>query len=136
MISTLSEFFRMKRISVGLLMMLMLTSTRLTKIGDYSLTFLVFPPSRALSQKMTVISADPGASLPAKSGQAEILNSSLKKYPEATICARFLTHHFSTHSDGQPSQTLISYGYNDFLSSLVARPCDQHYQADLCTRQS
>ena len=135
MISTLSEFYRMKRVSAVLLMMLMLTSTRFTKLAEYSINFLPFLRTRALSEKMKVISTDPGASLPAKSGRAVILNSSLKKYPEATLCARFLTHHFSTHSDGQPSQTLISYGYNDFLSSLVARPCDQHYQADLCTRQ-
>ena len=98
-----------------------------------ALTIPPFLSTRALSKKVKVISTDSGASMPAQSGRAEILNSSLKKYPEATICARFLTYHFSTHSDGQPTQTLISYGHNDFLSSLVARPCDQNYQADICT---
>ena len=83
--------------------------------------------SLALGMKMKVISTDAGASLPANNGRAEILNSSLVKYSEVTLCARFLTHHFSTHPDGEPSQTLISYGYNDLLSSLVARPCDQYY---------
>ena len=122
------------RISAGLLMMLMLTTTRFTKIGDYSITFLPFLFTRALSKKMKVISTDPGAPLPATDGQAEILNSSLTKYPEVTICARYLTHHFSTHSDAEPTQTLISYGNNNFLSGLVARPCDQYYKADICTR--
>ena len=80
---------------------------------------------------MTVISTDAGASLPAKDGQAEILNSSLVKYPEVTLCARFLTHHFSTDPDGFPFQTLISYGKNVLLGSFVARSCDQFYQG--CT---
>ena len=80
---------------------------------------------------MRVITTDGGASLPAKYGQAELLNSSLGKYPELTICARFLTHHFSTHSDGEPSQDLISYGKDSLLSSYVAGPCDQFYQG--CT---
>ena len=54
-----------------------------------------------LSMKVKLISTDDGASLPAKDGRAEILNSSLMKYPE-TLCARFLTHQFYTHSDGWP----------------------------------
>ena len=92
--------------------------------------------SVVLGTEMKVISTDGGASLPAKEGRAEMLNSSLGKYPEVTLCARFLTHHFSTHPDGEPIQTLISYGKNDFLSSLVARPCDQYWKADFYTQQS
>ena len=80
---------------------------------------------------MKVISTDAGASLPANNGRAEILNSSLVKYSDVTLCARFLTHHFSTHPDNSPLQTLISYGNADLLSSYVARPCDQKYQG--CT---
>ena len=128
----------MTQLSAGvesLLMMLMLTITRFTKlIYGYSITLPPFFSTRALSQKVKVISTDAGASLPAKDGRAEILNSSLVKYSELTLCARFLTHHFSTHSDGWPVQTLISYGYNNFLSSFVAIPCDKNYQADFCTR--
>ena len=37
--------------------------------------------SVALGTKMKVISTDPGASLPAKSGRAEMVNSSLGNYP-------------------------------------------------------
>ena len=80
---------------------------------------------------MTVISTDAGASLPAKDGRAEILNSSLVKYPEVTLCARFLTHHFSTPSDNYPFQTLISYEKDVLLSSYVGKYCDQFYQG--CT---
>ena len=80
---------------------------------------------------MKVISTDAGASLPAKDGRAEILNSSLGKYPEVTLCARFLTHHFSTPSDNYPFQTLISYGKDVLLSSYVGKSCDQFYQG--CT---
>ena len=87
--------------------------------------------SVGLSMKMKVISTDAGASLPAKDGQAEILNSSLVKYPEVTLCARFLTHHFSTHPDKSPFQTIISYGRDSLLCSYVGKSCDQYYQG--CT---
>ena len=81
----------------------------------------------ALSKKIKVISTDAGASLPVKDGHAEILNSSLEKYPELTLCARFLTHQFSIHSDRAQAQALISYGYFDLLGSFLARPCEQAY---------
>ena len=130
----------MTQLSAGvesLLMMLMLTITRFTKlIYGYSITLPPFFSTRALSQKVKVISTDAAASLPAKDGRAEILNSSLVKYPELTLCARFLTHHFSTHPDEAPFQSLLSYGDNDILSSFVARPCEKHFQADFCTRPS
>ena len=45
--------------------------------------------SAVLGMKMKVISTDAGASLPAKDGRAEILNSSLEKYSSLTVCARF-----------------------------------------------
>ena len=77
-----------------------------------------------------LISTDGRASLPAKAGQAEILNSSLEKYPELTLCARFVTHSF--FSDGWPTQALISYGPDNLLGSFVARPCDQVYVG--CTK--
>ena len=127
-----------KRLSSGVegfLMMLMLTTIRLTKFTSYSITLPPVFSTRALRTKMKVISTDAGASLPAKDGRAEILNSSLVKYPEMTLCARFLTHSFSTHPDGEPRQTLISYGDNNFLRSGVARPCDKYYKADFCTEQ-
>ena len=82
---------------------------------------------------MKVISTDAGALLPAKDGGAEILNSSLKKYSELTLCARFLTHHFSTHPDGGPYQTLISYGKDDLLSSYTATYCDGFFEG--CTQK-
>ena len=80
---------------------------------------------------MKVISTDAGASLPAKDGQAEILNSSLMNYSSVTLCARFLTHQFSTQPDGYPFQTLITSGRNSLLSSYVSKPCDRLYRG--CT---
>ena len=98
-----------------------------------SLTVHPFLSSLALSKKVKVISTDSGASLPAKDGQAELLNSSLVNYSEVTLCARFLTHHFSTHSDCWPGQTLINYGKDSLLSSYVARSCEQMYAG--CTQE-
>ena len=80
--------------------------------------------------KVKVISTDPGASLPAVDGQAEMLNSSLVKYSELTVCARFLTHHFSTRYDSPSEQIILSYGDNLLLGSYVTRPCDQYFQVE------
>ena len=108
----------------------------LTRVGAGGLlvmlvsVLLPFLSTAAISKKIGVISTDVGASLPAKYGQAEILNSSLEKYPELTLCARFLTHSF--FSDGWPTQALISYGSDNLLGSFVARPCDQVYVG--CTK--
>ena len=107
----------------------------LTRVGAGGLlvmlvsVLLPFLSTAALSKKIKVISTNAGASLPAKDGQAEILNSSLKKYPELTLCARFLTHQFSAHSgsDGWATQALISYGLFDLLGSFSALLCDQVY---------
>ena len=83
------------------------------------------------SLSLKVISTDPRASLPSKSGRAELVNSSLVKYPSVTLCARFLTHHFSTPADNYPFQTLISYEKDVLLSSYVGKSCDQFYEG--CT---
>ena len=96
----------------------------LMKLMLMSATLLPFL-SVGLSMKMKVISTDPGASLPAKDGGAELLNSSLGNFPEVTVCARFLTHHFSTHWDSWSSQALISSGGDALLGSYVAKPCEQ-----------
>ena len=82
----------------------------------------------ALSKKIKVISTDVGVSLPDKDGHAEILNSSLEKYPELTLCARLLTHSFSRTFYGWPTQALISYGSDPLLGSFVTRSCDQFYE--------
>ena len=111
------------------LKMLLLSPSRFTKFSNYH--NVTFPPDLSQALSMRVISTDPRASLPAKHGQAEILNSSLKKYPEATICARFLTYHFSTHSDSGPEQILLSSGDDVLLSSYITRPCELKFQGDL-----
>ena len=93
---------------------------------SFSQTFLLFL-SDVLGKKVKVISTDAGVSLPAKEGRAELVNSSLVNYSEVTLCARFLTHHFSTHPDGGQYQTLISYGRDDLLSSYTATSCDEFF---------
>ena len=80
-----------------------------------------------------MISTDARASLPAKDSRAEILNSSLAKYSEVTLCVRFLNYHFSTHPDSWPYQTLISYGNDGLLSSFLAVSCDEFYTG--CTQK-
>ena len=92
-----------------------------------------FHLSVVLCQKVKVISRDGGASLPIKEGRAEILNSSLVNYSSVTVCARFLTHHFSTDPEGWQIQSLISYGWNILLGSYVAMPCEQSYTG--CTQE-
>ena len=82
---------------------------------------------------MKVISRDAGASLPRKEGRAEILNSSLVTFSSLTLCARFLTIHFSTDPEGLPTQSLISYGSDDLLGSYLAMSCDQSYPG--CTQE-
>ena len=47
--------------------------------------------SEAVSKKMKVISTDARALLPARSAQAELLNSSLVNYSSLTLCARLQT---------------------------------------------
>ena len=84
-----------------------------------------------MALSMKVISTDAVAPLPAQSGQAELLNSSLENYSEMTLCARFLTYHFSTHWDGFPYQALISSGSNALLGSYVAKSCEQRFKANL-----
>ena len=86
-----------------------------------------------MARSMKVISTNPGASQPRRESWAELMNSSLAKYPSVTVCARFLTHHFSPNIAGRPTpQSLISYGTNALLSSFLARPCDQTYTG--CTQ--
>ena len=116
-----------------LLKMLLLTRSRFTKFSNYYILYLLPNLSLAVSKKMKVISTDAGSSLLRREGQAEILNSSLVKYPEVTLCARFLTHHFSTHPEGWPTQSLISHGLDDLLGSYRAMPCDQYYTG--CTQE-
>ena len=95
----------------------------------YILTLFPCLSTRALNLK--VISTDAGASLPDKDGRAELLNSSLVKYSQVTLCARFLTYHFSTHSDSGPEQILLSSGDDVLLSSYITRPCELKFQVNL-----
>ena len=73
-------------------MMWFVTIFRFSDLVSKFIKFLIFYLSVAAGKKMAVISTDSGASLPAKDGRAELLNSSLVNYQELTLCARLLSH--------------------------------------------
>ena len=120
-----------------LTMMLILITPRLSPSAavDIYSNSPSYHRSEVLGEKVTVISTETGAgaSLPRKDGRAEMLNSSLVNYSQLTVCARFLTLHFSTDPDGWPTQSLISYGSDDLLGSYLAMSCDQSYTG--CTEE-
>ena len=71
-----------------------------------------------------MISTDPEAALPARTGQAEILNSSLDQVENFTICARFQSYNFPSYHDSEHYNGLISLADSYILASYVALPCD------------
>ena len=72
---------------------------------------------------MRVISTDPRLLLPAREGEAELLNSSLALGSDWTVCARLLTHQFSTYPDMGPlqadSSTLIGRDIPRYLGHFL-----------------
>ena len=80
-----------------------------------------------------LITTDPAVSLPDRAGGAELLNSSLEKYQEFTICLRLKTYQFSTYPDKESYQYIVSIknSGNFMLGSYVALPCEQMYSG--CT---
>ena len=87
--------------------------------------FILLPLLCSVCEGLKVISTDPKASLPDKSSQAIILNSSLHDLAEWTLCARFKTFHFSSHEDTTPFQTVIASGGLWMLSGFTVLPCDR-----------
>ena len=71
-----------------------------------------------------MISTDPRATLPPRTGQAEILNSSLNGVENFTICARFQSYKFNSYEDALTFNVLISLTDHYILASYVALPCD------------
>ena len=76
------------------------------------------------SSTLKMISTDPKAALPARTGQVEILNSSLYQVESFTVCARFQSYQFPSYEDAEPYNGLISLADNFLLASYVALPCD------------
>ena len=85
------------------------------------------------SQTLKLLTTDPAVSLPARAGSAELLNSSLEKYQEFTICLRLKTYQFSTYPDKESYQFIVSIknSGNFMLGSYVALPCPHIYST--CT---
>ena len=69
---------------------------------------------------------------PQPDGFAEILNSSLTKYPEFSLCGRFLSHDFSTEQTTW--QTVISVGKRAIVASHAVLPCDHNFKVEWSTR--
>ena len=87
-----------------------------------------------LCASIKVVGTDPALELPVRTGQAEILNSAMVKYPEFTICVRFKTHQFSWHRDTWAFHSLIVIPPDDWLlGAYVAFPCDDFYSG--CTQR-
>ena len=96
-----------------------------------NLLLILFP---GLCAGIRVVRTDPALELPVRTGQAEILNSALMKYPEFTICARFKTHQFSWHRDTWAYHSLIVIPPEDWLlGAFVTFPCDDFYAG--CTQR-
>ena len=94
------------------------------------LTLLFFIIQYCSSLK--VISTERKATLPAKTGQVEILNSSLDGVENFTICARFQSYQLISHHDAEPYHGLISLAESYILASYVALPCDHKEWLQLC----
>ena len=70
--------------------------------------------------------------LPDTGGYAELLDSSLVELDELTVCARFLTYQFVTHTDtSEPFQSVLAIGKRSMLEGYTALPCDHLWQG--CT---
>ena len=80
---------------------------------------------------LKMISTDPKATLPARTGQAEIMNSSLDGVENFTICARFKSYKFNSYEDAEPYNGLISLADHYILASYVALPCDHKERLQL-----
>ena len=87
----------------------------LRRLADLLLV-VVFP---GLCGGMRVVGTDPALALPVRTGQAEILDSAMWKYPEFTICARFRTHQFTWHPDSLAYHSLLVIPPEGDISSIL-----------------
>ena len=94
--------------------------------------------TRSSCRTVKMITTDPAVSLPGRAGSAELLNSSLEKYSEFTICLRLKTYQFSTYPDKESYQYIVSIknSGNFMLGSYVALPCEQMYSGCTGTYQN
>ena len=116
---------------------LVLLTSRMLSILLPLLTFLILLECCSCLA-LPLISTDPAVSLPDRAGSAELLNSSLEKYQEFTICLRLKTYQFSTYPDKESYQYIVSIknSGNFMLGSYTAVPCEQVYSGCTGTYQS
>ena len=87
-----------------------------------------------ICRAIRVVRTDPELQLPVRTGQAEVVNCSLEKYPDFTICARFRSHQFSWHKDTWAYHSVIVIPPKDWLiGAYVTHPCDDFYAG--CTQR-
>lgn len=98
---------------------------------DLSFTVLLCVWRLAWCEELTEVFTTPEDSLPVRAGQVEILNSSLSAHAQWTLCARFQTYRFSTHSDIS-YQYVLSVGDIPLLASYVGQECEYRYPG--CTQ--
>ena len=97
-----------------------------------SLLFIVILTSN-LADCLKVLTTEPSLVLPHRLGQVELLNSSLVKQAELTICLRFLTFRFSTYGQPWYAQSVLTYGDKTILYAYVAEDCEAKFPG--CTQR-
>ena len=102
----------------------------------WKLFFLLILVS-SVSCGLRVVSTNSSAELPHRTGEAEVLNSSLHHYQELTLCSRFKTYHFTTNTGSFPFQVVLHLNKRlTFLACFVAVPCSVEGREDTdCTQQ-
>ena len=86
-----------------------------------------------LTDCLKVLTTDRSLVLPARLGQAELVDSSLVGLAELTICLRFRTFQFSTYGRPWYSQSVLSYGDKTLLYAYVAEDCEAKFPG--CTQR-
>ena len=99
-----------------------------------SLTLLLLELVLTLTQAIRVLQTNPDIELPPRSGQAEVLDSSLANLAEFTICMRMKTFQFSSYNEVTFSyQAVMTAGPVWILGAYIGLPCDQRYLG--CTQK-
>ena len=97
-----------------------------------SLTLLLL--ELILTEAIRVLQTNPDIELPPRSGQAELLDSSLANLGEFTICLRMKTFQFTSYNEVTFSyQAVMTAGTNWILGAYIGLPCNERYLG--CTQK-
>ena len=84
-----------------------------------------------VSEGIKVLTTDSNLVLPPRLGEAEIVNSSLYRKPEISICLRFKTFQYSNYGKPWYSQSVVTYGDTTTLYAYIGTDCEEKFQG--CT---